>query len=459
MTELMIAGGVGNGEYSYNGVDKIAGYAPIEGSEWIMVLTAEKNEALKGINDLIKAMLIMGAIVMALGILATYFVSAQIANPIQKIKVAAQNIAEGNFDVSLLVESQDEVGHLARAFGKTIERLVEYQGYIDEIAGALLVVSNGDLTINLQRDYTGQFKKLKDNMEVMLKNLNVTLLKINQASNEVDSGADQVSMGAQALSQGATEQASAIQQLSASLEEVTNQIRQNAENAKQAHGKANFAGQELIKSNDKMKETVEAMDQIATKSVEISKIIRVIDDIAFQTNILALNAAVEAARAGEAGKGFAVVADEVRNLAGKSAEAAKNTNILIEETISAVKNGSELSQSTAKSLTQSAQDTKEAIALIDKIALATQDQATAIVQINLGVEQISSVVQTNAATAEQSAAASEELSSQSSMLEGLIAGFKLQDANAAYLGNEVFSSEKDKSKPAQTAIGGGGKYF
>lgn len=459
MTERMISGGVGNGEYQYKDVDKIAGYAPIEGSSWTMILTAESKEALQGIAELTKALLVMCLIITAIGVAGTYFVSAQIANPLKKITVAAQQIADGNFDVALSVRSRDEIGRLAQAFELTIDRLINYQGYIDEISQALLSVAQGDLTIVPQRDYTGQFKQLKDNMESMLDNLNATMLRINQSAAEVDSGADQVSTGAQALSQGATEQASAIQELSASLEEVTAQIRQNAENAKQAHGKADFAGKELRESNDKMHETVAAMEQIAVKSVEISKIIKVIDDIAFQTNILALNAAVEAARAGEAGKGFAVVADEVRNLAGKSAEAAKNTTILIEETIAAVKNGSSLSTATAKSLEQSAQETQDAIALIDRIALATQEQATAIVQINQGVEQISSVVQTNAATAEQSAAASEELSSQSNLLEELIARFKLRDDNASYADDAQPLPQYAEELPAQVAGSSDGKYF
>lgn len=426
-TEKMIAGGSGYGAYSYGGVDKVAGYAPIEGSPWIMVLTMQRSEVLKRVMTLAQVLLVLCLVILAAGIVVIYIVSSRIATPIKNITAAAQQIADGDFNVSLSIKSKDEIGHLAQAFGLTIKQLVNYQGYIDEISESLLSVSQGDLTIELKREYTGQFKKLKDNLEAMLENLNATMTKINEAAAQVDSGSDQVSNGAQALSQGATEQASAIQELSASLEEVTAQIKHNAENTQKAHEKADSAGRELRSSNDKMKDTVAAMAQIAQKSAEISKIIKVIDDIAFQTNILALNAAVEAARAGEAGKGFAVVADEVRNLAGKSAAAAKDTTVLIEETIAAVRNGSNTSASTAKSLEESAQETQDAIALIDKIAHATQDQASAIVQISQGVEQISSVVQTNAATAQESAAASEELTSQSNLLETLIAKFKVRD--------------------------------
>jgi len=357
----------------------------------------------------------------------TIFVSSKIVNPIKKVTDVAQKIADGNFDVSLSINSKDEVGQLAGAFNLTIEKLINYQGYIDEISDALQNLSQGNLRVELSREYTGQFKILKHNMLNLLNNLNATMMQINQSMIQVDSDSTQVSNGAQSLAQGATEQASAIEELSASIADVTQQIKQNADNAKSALDKSTYAGEELSNSAAQMQDMISAMQRITAKSSEISKIIKIIDDIAFQTNILALNAAVEAARAGASGKGFAVVADEVRNLARKSAEAAKNTAVLIEETVEAVKAGSSIADRTSGSLTKTSTVTNEAVVLIDRIARASEDQAVSIAQINQGIEQISSVVQTNAATAEESAAASVELTEQANILKSLIRKFELAD--------------------------------
>jgi methyl-accepting chemotaxis protein len=423
------------GEADILGSKYMTGYVPIYDSNkqiigiyFVGVPIESVNSILnEGMVSTVRAVVLLTVFILIIAAIITYFVSNGIAKPIKKVTTVAQQIADGNFDVELSVNSKDEVGQLAKAFNLTIERLINYQGYIDEISETLLSVSNGDLTVTAKREYVGQFKKLKDNMQALLTNLNSTLLQINESAAQVDSGAEQVANGAQALSQGVTEQASSIEELSASITEVTEQIRKSADNAKSAHDKAEFAEKELHSSNGQMKDMITAMDQITLKSSEISKIIKIIDDIAFQTNILALNAAVEAARAGAAGKGFAVVADEVRNLAGKSAEAAKSTTVLIGETIEAVENGSQIANRTADSLNKSAKVIIDAVSLIDEIARSSQEQATAIVQINQGIEQISSVVQTNAATAEESAAASEELSGQSNMLKELISEFKLRD--------------------------------
>lgn len=445
MTSKMLKREVGTGEYSYEGNPQIVAFAPVEGSPWIMVIGVQTKEILQEVNSLRNLLIILCLAAIIVGAVITYFISGRIVKPIKRITIAAKEIADGSFDVQLSVNSRDEVGQLANAFNLTIERLVNYQGYIDEISNALMLISKGDITIELERDYVGQFEKLKDNMESFLKNLNLTLLQINESANQVSGGAEQVASGAQALSQGATEQASSIEELSATINEITEKIKQNAENAKLANDRAEVTGNEIQSSNNEMKHMVDAMEQINQKSSQISKIIKTIDDIAFQTNILALNAAVEAARAGVAGKGFAVVADEVRNLASKSAEAAKNTTALIEETLIAVQNGSELADKTANSLEASADSAKNTVILIDKIAKASNEQAIAITQISQGVDQISNVVQTNAATAEESAAASEELSGQSNLLKEIISNFKLKEEGPAGVIQELSKCQDNES--------------
>ena len=397
-----------------------------------------------GTAKTISSMLLPAVLILAIAIAIAVFVSTSIVRPIKKVAVAAEQIAEGQFNVELDVKSKDEVGQLAESFRRTIDQLVNYQSYIDEISEALHSVSNGDLCVELKLAYEGQFRKLKDYMNALLQNLNATLSRINESSQQVRSGAEQVSDGAQALSQGATEQASSVEELSASISETAAQIKRNAQNALTARDQANAAGAEMNASTEEMTKMLAAMQNISDKSAEISKIIKIIENIAFQTNILALNAA---------GKGFAVVADEVRNLAGKSADAAKQTSALIEETIQAVDSGSKIAAQTSDSMGKAAAGAAEAVSLIDEIAQASQEQAESINQINQGVEQISSVVQVNAATAEQSAAASEELTAQSVTMQEQIARFRLQGdkANARPAAAPAPAEQHTPAAPAAAA--------
>lgn len=365
-------------------------------------------------------------VIAILSVLMAIYIIRTINRPVKELDSVAKKIAEGDLDQNITYESKDELGTLAANFNKTVGRLRNYVSYINEISNVLRQIAGGNLVFELNLKYEGQFAKVKEALEEISRSLNDTLGQINQAADQVSSGSDQVSSGAQALSQGATEQASSIEELAATINEISNQVKDTAANANAVRQQTDQTGDQVATSNEQMQEMIAAMTEISDKSGQISRIIKTIEDIAFQTNILALNAAVEAARAGEAGKGFAVVADEVRNLASKSSEASKSTAALIEGTVQAVEKGTEIANATAESLFAVVESTKGVVASVDKIASAADQQAESIAQVTQGIDQISSVVQTNSATAEESAAASEELSSQAQVMKGLVGRFTLR---------------------------------
>ncbi|MCI8599448.1 MAG: methyl-accepting chemotaxis protein [Lachnospiraceae bacterium] len=362
----------------------------------------------------------------AIAVVVVLTLNKGLTNPIQELETVAQAISTGNINNTVAYQSRDELGILAESFRTTCKRLSAVIGdlsyLMDEMADG-----NFDIRTRAEDDYVGDFKPILLSIRKMNNNLSSTLKQIDDVSDQVASGSEQVSSGAQGLSQGATQQASAIEELAAAINEISEQVKQTSNNAKLASEQAGNAGSDLTISNQKMQDMISAMSEISEKSGEIGKIIKTIEDIAFQTNILALNAAVEAARAGTAGKGFAVVADEVRNLASKSAEAANNTTVLIESSLQAVENGTKIADSTAEALLSTVESTKNAVDLVGKISQAAAEQSNSIQEITQGVDQISSVIQTNSATAEESAAASEELSSQSQLLKELTGKFKLKN--------------------------------
>ncbi len=397
---------------------------------WIDDLDKEEanylSRASAAINTTVRDMLVFIGAWFVVLIIISYLIGTWIVRPIQKVTSVAEKIADGNFDVSLDIKSKNEVGVLAHSFERTIHQLQNYKGYIDEISGALSEISNGNLNLSLKREYVGQFAKLKTNMDLLLAKFNQTLSGINSAAETVSTSAEQVSSGAQALAQGATEQASSIEQLSANMNDISSKVEETANMSKQALDLSENVGKDVDTSNSKMQEMSKAMEEIVIRSNEISKIIKTIDDIAFQTNILSLNAAIEAARAGQAGKGFAVVADEVGNLAKKSQEAAQNTALLIEQTIEAVQKGGEISAQTAEALRSVSMGAQKITDIVGDISAASADEANGIKQVTEGIDQISSVVQTNAATAQQSAAASEEMTRLAKNLTDDVGKFNLR---------------------------------
>jgi methyl-accepting chemotaxis protein len=423
------------GRASILGEEHLCSYVPTRDADGnidgLIFAGISMSDAATQINLTMALSCLIGVVLIIVGIMIVgAYIKRTVTRPLFRLTILAETLEQGNLGLGMSqnmladIHSDDEIGILSQSFDRTISRL---RNYIGEISNMLESVAAGDLTPQISQEYVGDFAAIRTSLNDILQNLNKTMGQIVSSSECVSGGAAQMSSAAQGLSQGAAEQTGAVEGLEQTMQEVAGRIRQTADNAGQAQKQAGDMGQQLTESNEKMQEMTMAMEKINNSSREIGKIIKAIEDIAFQTNILALNASVEAARAGEAGKGFAVVSEEVRNLAGKTAEASQSTAALIEHSMAAVEEGTQIAGVTAKQLEGAVAEAQRIVGTINEIAADARTQADAMEQVEGQISQISSVTQSNSATAQESSATSEELSAQAGLLRELVNTFRLRN--------------------------------
>ena len=410
----------------------------------VEVAGANAESNVKMADNLLIVIIVVLVLAVAIAIFFAFYISGLISKPLIPL-ASIMNRAGTTGEIKLSEIERDAISKYSQVrdeIGQTIKSYAGFIKHVEEISDELDILAGGDISASINvlsdKDIIGlSLKKVTDS-------LNNTFSDINASAGQVSTGSKQVADGAQALAQGSTQQAASVQQLASSISDVANRTKENADLAEQAAKLADTIKSNAERGSRQMDEMIAAVNEINDASGSISKVIKVIDDIAFQTNILALNAAVEAARAGQHGKGFAVVAEEVRNLAAKSAEAAKESSGMIENSIDKAQLGVRIAGETAESLTEIVSGINESNRLVGEIAKSSDEQTTGIDQINIGIDQVAQVVQQNSATAEESAAASEEMSSQSTMLQELISQFKLRGGSAAH-------GLPEKRKPDQSS--------
>ncbi len=428
--QAMIRGETGVGEYKHaDGNHYMQSYAPIEGTDgWSFAVTIDMAEFLRPalIGGLIQ--LIVVIILLIIGTLVAVFIGRSMSRPIAQCSERLHQLTQGDLhNETPTVKGQDEVRVLSDSIGQMVDGLANI---IDDVSGVLTKMAQGDLaTLNQTANYPGDFERLKTQIEIIHQQFRETIGSIVHAAQQVATGAEQVAAASGELASGSTHQTATIQLLTTEVSDLTEQIGTTAKDAQDANDRSRMAQGMLVDGIQSMDKLVEAVQEIERNADEIFKILKAIDDIAFQTNILSLNAAVEAARAGTAGKGFAVVADEVRNLAAKSAESAKTSALLINRSVEATHRGAELAQQTAQALQKVMSGAGEVAEYIDHISEEAQRQAQSIQDINTHITQISDVVQSNSAASEQSAETAEELSGQAELMKKLVGKFRLENSS------------------------------
>ena len=421
----MVDGKTGTKTKKLKGQSLTTAYRPIPGTDgWSVGVVAKQSELLSGFYKSIYITIFITIVLIILSFLLAFRIATPIVNPVVSLVKRIEALEQGDLHSEVpQINSGNELETLSKSFTNTV---VTLNNYVHEIGLILASLEKGDCTVTTSQVYRGDFVQIKESLTKIVSNLNSVFTIIKDSSDQVADGSKQISDAAQALATGATEQAATVEELNASVTIVSHQAEENASSAKKATEYVIKATEGINEGNNYMQKLDASMKEIGVSSEKIANISKVIEDIAFQTNILALNAAVESARAGEAGKGFAVVADEVRNLAAKSAQAAKQTAELIESSVNTISNGEKLADETAAILKEAAEKSGFVEQAIKKITTASIEQVQAMEQIEQGLSQVSTVVQTNAATAEESSASSEELAAQAEKLNEQVTKFKLQ---------------------------------
>lgn len=375
-------------------------------------------------NATVVIILVVIVLTICLSIIFAFRIAKSFSTPILQVRDASMQLAEGMLDIQIEINTEDEVGEMARSFAAAATMM---KGIIQEVSRCLSEIAANNFDISTNAEFKGDFKEIQTALDTIVVSLSETMRQINESSSQVAMGAEQMSESAQSLAEGATEQAGAVEELTATIENVTMETETSAQNAIKSYERAKEYEQEAEIGNEQMKQLIQAMGHISETSKKIENIIAEIEDIASQTNLLSLNASIEAARAGEAGKGFAVVADQIGKLASDSAKSAVNTRELIGTSINEIESGNLITRKTSEALEKVISGIKILAESSRESSEMSSAQAETMKQVELGIEQISSVVQMNSAAAQETSATSEELSAQSENLRALVEQFRLKE--------------------------------